>query len=96
MSENRDTRGLSGLSNLGNTCYMNSTLQCLFATDVLNSYLKSKRFKYDLKHGIVNIEVDKYKYLLKSNQHISLDDLTRFIKTKKVLLKDNFSKLTNS
>lgn len=32
-------RGLSGLCNIGNTCYMNSILQCLSSSDMLRSYL---------------------------------------------------------
>jgi ubiquitin carboxyl-terminal hydrolase 8 len=34
--------GLSGLKNLGNTCYMNSTIQCLSAAIPFAKYFKSK------------------------------------------------------
>lgn len=34
-------RGLSGLQNIGNTCYMNSILQCLSAISVFRSYICS-------------------------------------------------------
>ena len=85
-----DTFGLSGLDNLGNTCYMNATLQCLFATDIFNYYIKCGKFKYDLQNGITQIEINKHKDIIKSNPHISLEELTEFIKGKKSLLKNNF------
>ena len=35
---------INGLLNLGNTCYLNSTLQLLFSIKELNSYFINKIF----------------------------------------------------
>ena len=41
-------RGLSGLINFGNTCYMNSAIQCLSNIAILRDYFLSKSFVEDL------------------------------------------------
>ena len=44
-------RGLSGLKNIGNTCYMNSILQCLGSLVVFNSWLRKEKFKKRLENN---------------------------------------------
>ncbi|MFH4973487.1 hypothetical protein AB6A40_000196 [Gnathostoma spinigerum] len=58
-------RGVTGIYNMGNTCYMNSAIQCLSNTRPLTAYFLEGRHKDDIKkskkvsNGIVSLEYGK-------------------------------------
>ena len=53
--------GICALENLGNTCYMNSVIQCLSATDILNHHIRNIYFKDYLREGIKRLYIEKLK-----------------------------------
>jgi ubiquitin carboxyl-terminal hydrolase 8 len=81
-TEKYKNKGLSGLSNLGNTCFINSCMQVISHTYELNAFLESEKYKKKLQNNsdaVLLLEWDNLRKILWSENCIVSPG--KFIKT---------------
>ena len=64
---------INGFINLGNTCYLNATLQVIFNIDKLNHYFLSKKFLEELNNNLKSNHVKTKNDIHLIQQYYQLD-----------------------
>jgi len=65
MFEKYKDKGITGIENLGNTCFINTAIQCLSHTYEFNEYLNSEKYKTYMNKKIETILLKEYDDLRK-------------------------------
>ncbi len=86
-----NSKGLSGLVNLGNSCFFNSILQCLSHTICLTDYMLSKQHLLDESKYKIAMSDEKLFINIYFNTLIKLWEKNDIVNTRNILT--NFSKI---
>ena len=65
QEQEQNGTGLTGLANLGNTCFMNTAIQCLTHSDEFNKFLDTKKYEKKLNKNIDSLILVEYNKLRK-------------------------------
>ena len=63
QEQEQNGTGLTGLANLGNTCFMNTAIQCLTHSDEFNKFLDTKKYEKKLNKNIDSLILVEYNFM---------------------------------